>query len=145
MQLSRAQSAIEPDLIAAYKATEYLVNGAPPFGLQVGSQCQELLALYKKSRVDCCAFISACNPFSEQLDPAVNIDRQAGVVHEVQGRGLSFIAGIGQHPSNNWPGEPSFLVLGLSMEAAKPMGRKHGQNAIVWCGPDALPRLVLLR
>ncbi len=110
------RSDIELAIIAAYMATEYLVTAVPPFVLWVGSQCRELSALYKKYRVDCCAFITACNPFSKQLDPAVNVDRQAALTREIEGRGLSFTAGVGQHPSNNWPGEPNFLVLGLSQD-----------------------------
>jgi hypothetical protein len=35
--------------------------------------------------------------------------------------------------------------LGLSLEAAKALGKKYDQNAVVWCGPDAIPELVLLR
>jgi len=60
-------------------------------------------------------------------------------------RSLPFIERVGQHPSNRWAPEPSFLVLGLSLEAAKALGSRHEQNAIVWCGIDATPQLVLLR
>ncbi len=64
---------------------------------------------------------------------------------ELRLRSLLFIEGVGQHPSNRWPPEPSFLVLDLSLEAAKALGSRHEQNAIVWCGADATPLLVLLR
>jgi hypothetical protein len=52
---------------------------------------------------------------------------------------------MGQHPSNKWPGEEIFLVLGLYFEAAKALGERFGQNAIVWCGIDAVPQLIVLR
>jgi hypothetical protein len=35
-------------------------------------------------------------------------------------------------------------VLGLALEAAKSLGRRHEQNAVVWSGPDAVPQLVML-
>ena len=44
-----------------------------------------------------------------------------------------------------WPPEPSYLVLGSALDAAKAIGTELRQNAIVWCGPDCLPQLILLR
>ena len=38
----------------------------------------------------------------------------------------------------------SFFVLGVSCAAAQSLGRKFEQNAILWCGPDAVPQLFLL-
>ncbi|MGF6599669.1 hypothetical protein P3T23_004397 [Paraburkholderia sp. GAS448] len=58
--------------------------------------------------------------------------------------GLRFIDGIGQRPASEWA-EPNFLVPGISLEAAKELGERYEQNAIVWCGADAVPDLVLLR
>ena len=43
-----------------------------------------------------------------------------------------------------WESEDSFLVLGISLEGAQELGAAYGQNAIVWCGEDAIPKLVLL-
>ena len=43
------------------------------------------------------------------------------------------------------PAEPSVLVLGLSLEAAKVMGRQYEQDAIVWISTKAVPELVLLQ
>jgi hypothetical protein len=42
------------------------------------------------------------------------------------------------------PGEPSFLAFGLALEASKTLGKAYEQNAIIWCGADAVPNLVLL-
>ena len=39
----------------------------------------------------------------------------------------------------------AILVLGLALEAAKSLGNAYEQNAVIWCGPDAVPSLVLLR
>jgi hypothetical protein len=53
--------------------------------------------------------------------------------------------GIGQHPDNGWPGEDSLLALGVSLADALLLGRRFGQDAVVWAGADAVPRLMLLR
>ena len=48
-------------------------------------------------------------------------------------------------PAGEWPAEASFLVLGIDSATAGIIGRKFNQNAIVYVGTDAIPRLVLLR
>jgi len=40
------------------------------------------------------------------------------LARELAQRGLAVELGVGQHPSGDWPGEPSFLVYGLALEAA---------------------------
>ena len=71
--------------------------------------------------------------------------RQRELADELVRRGLAYLPGIGQHPSNNWPGEESFLVLDVNLQSAKKLGEQYEQNAIVWCGAAGLPELILLR
>ncbi|UUZ49901.1 DUF3293 domain-containing protein [Massilia sp. B-10] len=60
-------------------------------------------------------------------------------------RGLQWQTGAYCDPKREWPSEPSFLVRGLSLEDASALGRQLRQNAIVWCGADLVPQLILLR
>jgi len=53
--------------------------------------------------------------------------------------------GIGKHPSNDWPGEDSFLVFGLNLEAARALGARFEQNGFIWSSADGVPQLILLR
>ena len=140
-----ADSVIDPVTIQAYLETDYRVHAEPPFALRVGHMSSDLLTTHKTHRAGSSAFITACNPFSQQLDEAENQDRQRNLAAELSRRGLTFLQGIGQHPSNNWPGEDSFLVLGLNLEAAKALGQRFEQNALVWSASDAIPQLILLR
>jgi hypothetical protein len=129
----------------AYRETHFRVYGGTPMTLEVGQHNKELAHLYGLERVQSCAFITSCNPYSQPCDDAANAARQAILASELEADGLVFIDGMGQHPSNERPGEASYLVLDLSLENAKACGTKHEQNAIVWCGADAVPQLVLLR
>ena len=140
-----SDSTIDRESIQAYLETEYCVQGDTPATLKIGIASGTLAALHKAHSVESSAFVTACNPFSQSFDDALNANRQAALAVELRARSLTFIDGIGQHPSNLWKGEPSFLVMGVSREAAKALGVRHEQNAIVWCGPDAVPQLVLLR
>lgn len=138
-------SVLDPRLIQAFLETEFRVHGKSVFTLCVGHHSTELLAAHKSQKVGCSAFLTACNPFSEAFDKAANAERQKTLAQELTRRGLVFLPGVGQHPSNAWPGEDSFLVFGLNLEAAKVLCTRFEQNGFVWSDADAVPRLVLMR
>jgi hypothetical protein len=138
-------AAIDPALLHAYAETEYRVSGLCSFALRIGHPCDELARVHSEREVTCSAYITACNPGSAPLNDADNHQRQLALSAELTRRGLYFLPGVGQHPSNGWPGEPSYLVFGLSLEEAMALGRDWEQNAIVWSGEDAVPQLILLR
>jgi hypothetical protein len=131
--------------MAAYMETEFQVYGEPPFVLRIGLHSEALSRLHADRHVFGSAYITACNPRSAPLSDADNHQRQQALAADLTRRGLFFLPGVGQHPTNGWPGEPSYLVFGLSLEEAMALGREWEQNAIVWAGEDAVPQLILLR
>ena len=144
-----ATSNLAPALLQAYRETHYRVNSvssdSEPFVLRVGEVSTPLAILHKKFGVDCSAYITACNPWSESLPDAENAKRQENLLHALRTRSLRWIEGIGQHPGNQWPGEPSVLILGLSLAAAKVLAQDCQQHAFVWSAADFTPQLVLMR
>lgn len=156
MKVYLPQSEIPVELVAAYRSTEYRVG--PPAGLGKGSSGEFILRIdqYSKplSRLftalghQCAVFITACNPFSLPQSPEVNLAACARLRDELichtSHPGL-IIEGEGRDPSKAWAGEKSFLALGLNLEISRILGRDFGQNAVVWAGADAIPRLILLR
>jgi hypothetical protein len=136
------KAVIEENLIHAYAETHYCVEDEPPFTLMVGEASAPLLSCHKRHSVDCSAFITAWNPFSKQLTPAKNKERNHALIQEIKGSSLYFLPGVGKHPSNDWPGEQSILVLGLCLESAKTLGCRFEQNAVVWIGPEGIPELI---
>ena len=77
-----------------------------------------------------------------RLPDAENLARQQALREVLRQQQSAFVDGIGQHPDSHWPGEPSFLVFGLSGEEACTMGQRFAQNAIVWTGSTAIPQLI---
>jgi len=138
-------SAIDPATVTAYLETDYCIAAPKPFVLHIGIPSTQPRELYAQHRISCCAFITACNPYSQLIGEQENAKRQAELARELNQLGLTFFDGVGRHPAGGWPEEPGYLVLGLSLAAAKALGEKHRQNAIVWCGPGAMPELILLR
>lgn len=136
---------IPRSLIQAYRETHYGVDGPSPFAIQVDVASDPLRTLYGQFRTDCCAYLTACNPLGERVGDSVNRERQSRLAGELARRALDYRGGTGRHPDGDWPGEPSYLVLGLSREDATALARAYDQNALIWCGPDAVPQLILLR
>jgi hypothetical protein len=135
-------SAISKELWQAFLETDFKVFSENPFTLKVGQYSDELNSIIKKSKCSSAAFITAYNPYSKQLSDAENVARQEQLKIEIAKRGLTAIEGIGQHPSNQWPGEPSLLILGLNKEAASTLARQLEQNAFVWCDETSILQLV---
>jgi len=135
-------STLPPGLIQAYRDTHYQVPGLA-LTLVVDQPNPALELAHRQHRSDCSAFITACNPYSAELTSAENDVRQMNLASELKTRGLAFVDGIGQHPTNGWAGEPSFLVFGLPLEAAKTLCARLEQNGFVWSGADAVPRLIV--
>lgn len=138
-------SVIDKSTLQAYLETDYRIDGQPTFSLRVGAISPELAAAHRAQQVTSSAFISACNPFSQLLDEATNAARHVALERQLCQSGLCCLPGVGQHPAKQWPGEASLLVFGITLKAAKTVGNQWEQNAIIWSGADAKPRLILLR
>jgi hypothetical protein len=136
---------MDQGLLEAYVQTDYRVFGAPGFTLRVGTRSGDLARICAGHGIATAAFITAFNPFSMELSQEENARRQDELRDVVFTLGLRFMEGIGQHPSNGWPGEESLLILGGPLKKMRALGAQFGQNAIVWVGADAVPELVLLQ
>ena len=136
---------IADDLLESYQCTDYQVNAREPFSLKIGEPSEPLLRLFKQHQCDCAGFITASNPYSQKLDPSVNDQRHLDLKADLTSRSLIFIEGVGIGNDPDWPGEASYLIFGLALEASRVLGNKLNQNAIVWCNAEAMPQLVLLR
>ena len=135
-------NSIDPALWKAYEETHFIVHSTPEFVLNIGQHSEELRQLFTQHKLNAAAFITAYNPFSQQLSQDENFERQANLVKEIKSRGLNLIQGLGQDPNHKWEGEPSVLVLGIAFEAAKKLARTYEQNAFVWCDEACTPQLI---
>src|SRR5690606_79887 len=130
--------------LLAYRRTHYHVHADPPFVLHVDQFSASLCALHDQFGVGCSVYIAACNRRGKAKSTAENQAAQRALAGDLNALGLSFFPGIGEPDSGDWIGEPSFLVLGLEEVAARRLGRRYEQNAILCAGQDAVPRLVML-
>lgn len=137
-------SPISSGTLAAYRTTDYHVHTQPPFVLHVDQHSPRLLQLHAIHGVNCSAYVTAWNPHGRRLDTAQNEARQKQLMTELARRKLAFVPGVGKDATDSWA-EESVLVLGASLPVAQALGQAFEQNAVLWCGADAVPQLVLLR
>ena len=140
-----SESTIPAATIQAYLEADYRVTAAEPFVLNVGRASPELASRFKLDRADSAAFITAWNPCGERTSDTENQAAQQKLLAEIKALGFACLDGEGRDSAGQWPAEPSFLVLGISLEAAKTLAGNFHQNGFVYAGSDATPRLILLR
>jgi hypothetical protein len=134
------------DLIRAYRRTFFWVMTRPkPWALRIGKPSLALLKLYAEEGLLSAAFITAYHPRGQKTPGLKNRKAQKRLLKQIRQKGYAFIPGMGKDPAGSWPGEPSFLVLGISLKSAAALGRKFRQNAIVFARKKGIPHLVLLR
>lgn len=145
MQPREHPSILDPGLVAAYRRTRYRVHAHPPFTLRVDRPHARLAALLAAQGGRGAAYVSACNPRGVEQDAATNAARHARLLQDLQARGAVWIDAFGAWPDRSGRGERSVLVLDIGRHEALALGRRHEQNAVLWAGADAVPRLLLLR
>lgn len=138
-------SSIPSDLIKAYERTDFRVLEPRGFILRIGQCSAELWAIYLETGATCAAFLTAWKPYSQDTSEDENALAQARLHRQLSLLGYVTWNGIGVNADESWRGEESVFVLGLPFESAKVIGADFRQNAIVWAGADAVPRLIVLR
>ena len=136
---------INPDLLKSYKLANYHVDASPSFILKIDIHSPELESIYKTSHKHTAAFITAFNPYSQELSTQENKDRNHKLEELIQSFHFDYIHGEGKCGDGDWDGEESFLIFGISENQASEIGKEFEQNAIVWCDKDAIPQLILLK
>lgn len=132
-------------LIQAYEQTDYRILAKPPFTMKIGKRSQELAGLYRRTKSSTACVITAWNPRSQEQSAAENDSAQTRLTAELDKAGLRHLPAFGADPKDEWTGEASLLVLDASRATAKMLGRKYGQNCIVWAEADAVAKLLFLR
>jgi hypothetical protein len=119
---------IPQTLLDAYNSTRYVVHF--PEGdqtIRIGNTHPEIDKISTSW-----SFITAYNPHSEVLTKHENEKRSDELRRSVEDIGLSYVKGIGIGEDPSWEPEKSIFIKDISIEDAQMLGKKFGQNAIVY-------------
>jgi hypothetical protein len=109
--------------------------------IRPGSSSVALDSILRKNRVAEWAYVTAYNPGSRLMSDEINKRAHEELRRVVSERRLICFDEHGVGPGGVWPPEASLLVLGLSMDQARALGRQFGQLAIVVGRARELARL----
>ena len=146
MEVFMPVSNVLTELITAYMGTVY--RAFTPEGeivLRIGEPSDPIAQLMRAAGAKGAAFITAENPFSEQLSASENHDRQKCLRHDLALLGATVFDGEGQGDDPAWPAETSYLAIGVTCYEARDLGIKYQQNAIVYIDATGTPELLRLR
>lgn len=135
----------DEDLDTAYRQTLYRVYGPDgPVDFRVGERSPALQALLRSYASDGAAFVTAHNPGSRLMTDEHNRNAQALLAAQARGSAAATVPGVALDPVGAWPAEDSLLLLNMDPAAARSLGRRFGQNALVWIDRTGLAELVWL-
>lgn len=141
-----SKSEVPAELVAAYMGTQYRTfTLSGDIVLRIGEPSSAMRRLIQSAGADGAAFLTAENPFSEQLCGTENHVRQRSLREDLVLLGATIFDGAGQGEDPSWPAETSYTAIGVTHAEACQLGIKYQQNAIVWIDINGVPELLLLR
>ena len=136
--------ALTPALIAAYQKADYVVFGDPDLVLRVGEKNARLDYLVDWLGRKTAAFVTAVNPRGGRRPEDDNRRAMEALYGSQFEAGTTIMPGEARDLDGVWPVEPSLLIVGIARAEAEALGRRFGQNAIVFVDKGRAPELVLL-
>ena len=120
------------ELDEAYRRAIYRVHlPAGDLDVRVGEPAPELDRFLASLGATSWAWLTAFNPGSVRLPEAENRRRLARLRAELERPGWTVLDGVALDPDGLWPDEPSFLVAGATLAAARGLAAAHAQNAFL--------------
>ncbi len=133
---------ISEALLQKYRQTDYIIDDDPPLLVHIGEQNDGLRILFASFNVESAAFITAWNPLGRKLTLDENYDRQIELLEDISSQRLNYFVGRGESQTGDWS-EDSYLVLGVSLDDATEIAKRHEQNAFVWIPVSGVPELII--
>jgi hypothetical protein len=144
--VSDTQSEIPINVITAYRLAYYTFQtDAESIDFAIDRFCPGIAELFKKLRQQTAVCITAYNLLGQELSEPENEAASEELRNALMEQGWSVFSAVGRGPEGNWGPEPGYMFFGVTCKQAKQLGGRFHQNAVVWIGPNAVPKLVLLR
>ena len=131
------------DLRAAYINTDYIFDAeGKSLTLHVGETNSDVAKLILDHQAQGAVFITACNPASLPLGDIHNRLAMRALKKDLSR--YKTYDGYGESRSGSWEPEPSVFCIGISQYDAENLGKRYGQNAIIWVDGAGKAQLIEL-
>ena len=140
--MARTETEIQA-LTDAYLRTTYRVLTAEEsVDIRIGAVNPALERLLHSHGAGTWAFVTASNPRSRQTAEEDNAQRNDALKRSLSKAGWQYLEAVGIPDRRDWRAEHSVLILGIGRDEAMSLGRRWGQNAIVFGVAGTPPELV---
>jgi hypothetical protein len=133
---------IPKELLEAYRNTQFMVF-SPAITIRIGEISESLERLLIAKGIREWVYITSINPYSRIHSKEENEQFFEALKEDVSPYTNYLGEGVGTDP--DWEAEKSLLILGIEREKAIELGKKYGQNAIVFGEAGGEAELLLLR
>jgi len=133
------------DYRSAYKNTDYIVFAPEALVLTVDQSSPKMEEILIKYNCKSAAFLTAWNPLSQVTDDKSNRAAQQQLAVDLHQLDVRVFEGVGIGRDGDWPGEESFLVLGIERIVADQIAVKYNQYAWLWIEISHRIELVMTR
>jgi hypothetical protein len=114
--------------------------------LRVGARNTSLDRELSRQGASHWAFVTAYNPYSRPRATWYNVARSEQLLRAVRASRWPYRHALAEGDSGDWPVEEGLLILGISPERSRRLGRRFHQNAVLvgelgrnaellWCVP----------
>ena len=128
------------ELARVYRAARYRIDASQPLFLRLDEPNPGLSRFSPDGSLSG-VFLTACNPYSRCLRPAVNARRLRALQRAIGWLGHGWLPGCALDPLETWPEEPSVWVPGMPAGTGHALARRFGQNDFIVCDALGVPRL----
>ncbi|MAS82184.1 MAG: hypothetical protein CMF45_05805 [Legionellales bacterium] len=122
---------IPDELAAAYLKSIYRVYlDDEILEMRINRKSLKLEALMQKLNVEHCVLVTAYNPLGKKISNEENEIRHQRLRDDIYGN-WKFLEGDGLDPTAIWKPEKSLFIVGIKLDVARELSRKHEQLAFV--------------
>jgi hypothetical protein len=125
----------------AYRGAHYRVNG---YTLRIDAPHPDFDAYLTRHQIESYVILTAHNPRSHRLSPAINRVRHVTLLRLLDRRSDRYTPATGEDPSGNWPREEGVCLLDPAPGLGREIARIYEQHAIVEGNRGHRPQLYWL-
>lgn len=134
---------LPPELLEAFRNTDYHVFGDTPLILQPGIFTPDADRFLHDRDLETAIVLTAWNPMSVAAPIAENEAAQARLIEDIKQRGMAHIPAEGRGRDGLWPPEPSLFVLGVTIQVAHELAAVHRQAAFLFLRRGVAPEVIV--
>jgi len=91
------------------------------------------------------AFLTPCNPNSTQVPEIQNKNNLIKLEEKLKNLQMGYYSALHKADNQNWPDEPSFLLINVSLDSVQELSEEYHQSAFIYGQSGSEPEIIFYR